>query len=546
MSSKLKIIIEKGPREGETLEYDPTSVIKIGRVARGNTIAIKDAGISSKHICIQFDKQLQKWTLIDLDSSNGTLLNGLDLKPYVSSSLSDGDCVKIGELTSMIVKIGTEIEVVGPSDRRNGKGVAVVESELGFGQGKAVEEVAQKRNLRGRGKKVEAAVDEKANAVEVVQKRDLRGRGKKGVDVEREKAAVEEDLQKSDLRGRGKRGVEVESEKAVVEQDVQKRDLRARGKRGVDVKIQVESLSTKRVLRSSKKGENVNVDVREMGEDVYVLTESKKTRGGRKKLPVKVVEDSALDGGKLGENGVSVEVKRTGRGRGRPRKMMKVEPLEENNAKEYVQVGEGNEGDFDKGKADLLEKVENLSFVENLDVNNESVQDLLVEKLDTINECVQDLLVEKLDTNNECVQDDLADKLVLRQEDCEGNGAVVDGSLVKSPSEIADVDKEKEAVVDGSLVKSPSEIADMDKGKELAEELEYSQDGSEGMVNDSGPDESRWVDLEKMTLGDFFDYLEVQLPKEIHEKIEKINSDLRETARKCHELRLQADENRKG
>nr|XP_043618323.1 FHA domain-containing protein At4g14490-like [Erigeron canadensis] len=373
MSPKMKIKIEKGPREGETLEYDPTSVIKIGRVARGNTIAIRDAGISSKHLCIQFDKHLQKWTLIDIGSSNGTVLNGIDLKPNESYSLSDGDCVKIGDLTCMIVKIGTEIEVVGPSDRRNGQGVAVVESELGFNGGKAVG--TQMRNLRGRGKKVAAAVE-----VEVVQKRVLRGRGKKSVAMERKKAVVEE------------------------EEDLQKRELRGRGKKDVEVKIGVENLGCKRVLRSSKMGENVNVDVKEMGENVSVLVESKKTRGGRKILPVKGVEGSELDRGKLDENGVSVEVKRTGRGRGRPRKMMKVESLEENDAIESVQVGEGNEGDSDQGKVDLLKKVENLSLVENLDVNNESAQDLLVEKLDT---------------SNECVQDDLAEKLALTQDDCE-------------------------------------------------------------------------------------------------------------------------------
>lgn len=99
----LKLIMLRGPREGETLEFLPGSSIKIGRNVRGNTISIKDDGISSKHLSIQFD--LDKWVLRDLDSSNGTLLNGIQLSPNTPFNLSDGDSIKIGEITSISVKI---------------------------------------------------------------------------------------------------------------------------------------------------------------------------------------------------------------------------------------------------------------------------------------------------------------------------------------------------------------------------------------------------------------------------------------------------------
>ena len=46
--SFLKLIIEKGPRGGETLEYQPGSAIRIGRVV--NNLPIKDSDISSKHL----------------------------------------------------------------------------------------------------------------------------------------------------------------------------------------------------------------------------------------------------------------------------------------------------------------------------------------------------------------------------------------------------------------------------------------------------------------------------------------------------------------
>ncbi|KAI3499934.1 hypothetical protein L1887_35748 [Cichorium endivia] len=177
--SSLKLIIEKGPREGETLEYASGSVVKIGRVVRGNTIGIKDAGISSKHISIQFDNESSKWNLTDLDSSNGTILNGKMILPNVPSPLDDGDCIKIGELTSIVVKIGVQPTI--PSERnprRAGKfrAAAVDESGLGLGLdddlGKnAVEEPVQKRNLRSRAKK---AVESKNERESLNSKRILR------------------------------------------------------------------------------------------------------------------------------------------------------------------------------------------------------------------------------------------------------------------------------------------------------------------------------------------------------------------------------------
>ncbi|PWA83464.1 SMAD/FHA domain-containing protein [Artemisia annua] len=139
-STDIKLIIEKGPKKGESIEYKSTKLIKIGRVVCGNTFQIKESGISSNHISIHFDNQRM---LTDLHSSNGTFLNSQKLEPRVPTALNEGDCIKIGELTSIIVKIGMVVEEEGGGGlrrnaRRLGRSKAVVEeeiSDLGLGLG---------------------------------------------------------------------------------------------------------------------------------------------------------------------------------------------------------------------------------------------------------------------------------------------------------------------------------------------------------------------------------------------------------------------------
>ncbi|KAK1438093.1 hypothetical protein QVD17_03896 [Tagetes erecta] len=197
----LKLIMEKGPREGETLTYTSSSLVKIGRLVRGNTIGIKDAGISTKHICIQFDNELRKWTLCDLDSSNGTFLNEQILKPYAPSVLADGDCIKIGELTSIIVKY--EVASV----------------------------VRPRRNLRRQGKSVAGEGDGSGAGVE-------NGKVELGLGL----------------------GFDGELGENEVKEPVRKRNLRSGVRRDVDVMNQVETVGSRRVLRNSKK-ENVSESV---------------------------------------------------------------------------------------------------------------------------------------------------------------------------------------------------------------------------------------------------------------------------------------------
>ncbi|XP_008356307.3 FHA domain-containing protein At4g14490-like isoform X2 [Malus domestica] len=165
--SALKLVMVQGPRKGETLEFVPGSKIRIGRVVRGNNLPIKESGISSKHLSIESESG--KWVLRDLDSSNGTVLNGLDIPPNTPVDLTDGDEIKIGEYTSVEVKIA------------------------------GYEESRLRRNPR------RAAAAAEATAVPVLESRGRRGRvAKEGEEkAEVERANVEE-IEVAGKRGRGR------------------------------------------------------------------------------------------------------------------------------------------------------------------------------------------------------------------------------------------------------------------------------------------------------------------------------------------------------
>ncbi|KAG7542940.1 Forkhead-associated (FHA) domain [Arabidopsis thaliana x Arabidopsis arenosa] len=97
----LRLVFVKGPREGDALEYKLGSTIRVGRIVRGNEIAIKDAGISTKHLWI--GSVSGNWVIQDLGSSNGTLLNSNALDPETPVDLGDGDVIEFGEYTSIVV-----------------------------------------------------------------------------------------------------------------------------------------------------------------------------------------------------------------------------------------------------------------------------------------------------------------------------------------------------------------------------------------------------------------------------------------------------------
>ncbi|KAK1663963.1 hypothetical protein QYE76_052122 [Lolium multiflorum] len=131
----LTLVVEKGPRKGETRQSAAGSALRVGRVVKGNHLAVRDVGASQQHLAIEFlPPPAARWAVSDLGSSNGSFLNGAPLAPNVPAPLSDGDSIKIGESTVLAVSISSDSDLdaaaaAGPEPRRSSRYTAATEEE---------------------------------------------------------------------------------------------------------------------------------------------------------------------------------------------------------------------------------------------------------------------------------------------------------------------------------------------------------------------------------------------------------------------------------
>lgn len=89
VSSGSRVVIVNGATAGDT--YPLKGVVSMGR-AESNTIVLRDAKVSRQHAQIQ--QQGNEFVVIDLNSSNGTFVNGQRVEECV---LTDGDEIQIGD-----------------------------------------------------------------------------------------------------------------------------------------------------------------------------------------------------------------------------------------------------------------------------------------------------------------------------------------------------------------------------------------------------------------------------------------------------------------
>jgi len=85
------LVIRNGGFEGMKYELDVSETI-IGRNPTTD-ITLLDEGISREHAILLYDEELQAFTIEDLQSTNGTKVNG---KRVRGATLSHGDRIEIG------------------------------------------------------------------------------------------------------------------------------------------------------------------------------------------------------------------------------------------------------------------------------------------------------------------------------------------------------------------------------------------------------------------------------------------------------------------
>ncbi len=90
------LLISAGPEEGKNIRLSPGKMV-IGRATSKKNwdIALQDHSISRPHA--QIEMHGNEFILTDLESANGTLLNGEAIQ--APSSLQDGDVILMGETT---------------------------------------------------------------------------------------------------------------------------------------------------------------------------------------------------------------------------------------------------------------------------------------------------------------------------------------------------------------------------------------------------------------------------------------------------------------
>ncbi|XP_015085737.1 FHA domain-containing protein At4g14490-like [Solanum pennellii] len=483
----LHLIMEKGPLSGSNLVYKPGSKIQIGRGVRGNSLPIKDEGISSKHLRIQFESGL--WVINDLGSSNGTFLNTIAIDPSRPTKLTDGDIIKIGEETSIKVKIEVmevdqveEIEVKGKNTRRNarrGKGLGVIDEnrELGLGNGGVGNVgVGSKRATRScKNVKNEAGnVDEVENFTAIGAEKEGKGNPRR-------------------TRGSSR----VESVRTGVDsvKEAENSDL---------VDIERETKQGRRRPRGSKKADSVK-DGDDAGEETESLAEveaerqrkpsPRRTRGSRK------VGNDAQETDSLAITGADREKKpspRRTRGSKKAQNVKWTDSVEE--ATNSVAI------DVDKEKKVCSRRTRSSRKEEDVET---------LHKKENVNMELKQLGKGKGSTASivHLEEDEVMEKLERDQKDCE--------EAVESSANVG-VERNMPEVV----------------------ETELQRDGCEGLVSNVGANMSEVqmeeeVDLEKMTLGEWLDYLEIYLPKQIIDATEEMILGMKQKAEKYQEFMLQ-------
>ncbi|KAK9713680.1 hypothetical protein RND81_06G043900 [Saponaria officinalis] len=457
------LIIEKGPRSGETLKFNSRSTIRLGRVMRRKNLTVKDPGISSKHLSIEFDLNFGKWIITDLDSSNGTILNSSQLKPLSPFVIDDGDVINVGETTLIKVWIVEFGEIGGklPDSMK----------EVRVRVGKGIENRANGDCFGG---------GEIGGNVSV---KDVEGKVEGGMKTRRTRSSRKEVEESVSLEMPVKR-----TRSAKIVEDVDGEE----GNVGVVESVKTYGGRGKRKM-SSRRSKNVETVMARKDEEVenVGVVDNKRTRGGRgrkKKTDVKEL-DKAIDSNKqedeinegfLGENVCEqVEVSLFAR----------EQPCAES-MYDTIQLGEG----------DMLEVEAEAGGA--LSLNQKTISEPF-DEVDQESEPKDEANIGVLEVEARENVDDRAPQ-----------DEIMVGVEKQTPDKLE------------SYLASEDQIMEESLSGEIPEETNT---GYRGGITDREPVPA--PGLEKMTLGEWFDYLEAYLSKQIYDVTDKIIDDMRKKAK---------------
>lgn len=92
---------EAGPRYGEELAV-PQPVVTVGSGPRSDVV-LADDSVSAEHARLEFDAGA--WRITDLESTNGTAVEGVRLAPHVPTPLHYGATVRFGGVRMLFREI---------------------------------------------------------------------------------------------------------------------------------------------------------------------------------------------------------------------------------------------------------------------------------------------------------------------------------------------------------------------------------------------------------------------------------------------------------
>ncbi|GAB4843219.1 hypothetical protein Ancab_013186 [Ancistrocladus abbreviatus] len=549
-SMKLKLIMEKGPRKGEALEFNPGLSIRIGRLVRGNTIPVKDPGISSQHLLIEFDSG--KWVITDLNSSNGTILNSSQLNPDTPFELRNGDEVKIGEYTSIRVQF---VQIAASQLRRNPRRQAAPRAADGGGElSEATVEVSSVAVGR-RDKDLERGNLDNGLDFDF-------GNGKLGVEMKNMGSVVEKGKGRGRGRARPKKGSALEDGNVKESREVMNNDG------NVEITVIEKNIEPKqgRGRRPLKKGSALeDGNMRELIENMendgnLMITENEKNielkqgRGRPKK-------GSVLDNG----NGNMQESREVGDNDGNlvitenekdiePKQGHRMNPKRTRNSKNSVGVISGLRSENPDAVVIKPARQVNLRRTRSMKSEEKVMSSSVSEK--TPDNSALDNVVSYEGQGNEVVVENKKTRAKRgRKKNAQQHKDRVQLNVELVNGRIQEQMRVREGLVD--VQQSENTVDKLNPGAEACEEFESPVKGDNRAIeSNTGGGTFKDVvisvdsrekkfeagdgpDLEKMTLGEWFDYLEASLLKQIHVVTDEIIADMQKRAHEFHEFMLQ-------